>query len=419
MKLFTRYNRINLTLMVLLFVLSGISYYFIINYVLIHELDEALEDYQLRIENYVVKQGTLPPVALMDETIVTYSKLNRLTTPIRRMETLRRLDTLENEWHNYRQKTYSQDVGGASFCVTLAKPIEGTKLLTRTVVAITILMLLVIIIASIVLNQVILRKLWQPFYTSLAAMKTFKLGKKQVPEFPLTNIEEFVFMNTLLEDTVTGAEADYQILKEFTENASHEIQTPLAIIRSKLDLVIQEEGLSEKQTLALSSIYSGIKRLTKLNQSLLLLAKIENHQFAGRENVDVEEKVNEKLDQFQEFWQNSKVQFTATIKPSAIHTNPELFDILLSNLISNAGRHNMENGFIFVNLDKNTFVIENTGSLSSLDSQKLYTRFYKESQHSQHNGLGLSIVKQICDQLDIEIKYSFVNNLHRFTLKWD
>jgi signal transduction histidine kinase len=405
--------------MVLLFVLSGISYYFIINYVLIHELDEALEDYQLRIENYVVKQGTLPPVALMDETIVTYSKLNRLTTPIRRMETLRRLDTLENEWHNYRQKTYSQDVGGASFCVTLAKPIEGTKLLTRTVVAITILMLLVIIIASIVLNQVILRKLWQPFYTSLAAMKTFKLGKKQVPEFPLTNIEEFVFMNTLLEDTVTGAEADYQILKEFTENASHEIQTPLAIIRSKLDLVIQEEGLSEKQTLALSSIYSGIKRLTKLNQSLLLLAKIENHQFAGRENVDVEEKVNEKLDQFQEFWQNSKVQFTATIKPSAIHTNPELFDILLSNLISNAGRHNMENGFIFVNLDKNTFVIENTGSLSSLDSQKLYTRFYKESQHSQHNGLGLSIVKQICDQLDIEIKYSFVNNLHRFTLKWD
>ena len=419
MKLFTRYNRINLTLMVLLFVLSGISYYFIINYVLIHELDEALEDYQLRIENYVVKQGTLPPVALMDETIVTYSKLNRLTTPIRRMETLRRLDTLENEWHNYRQKTYSQDVGGASFCVTLAKPIEGTKLLTRTVVAITILMLLVIIIASIVLNQVILRKLWQPFYTSLAAMKTFKLGKKQVPEFPLTNIEEFVFMNTLLEDTVKGAEADYQILKEFTENASHEIQTPLAIIRSKLDLVIQEEGLSEKQTLALSSIYSGIKRLTKLNQSLLLLAKIENHQFAGRENVDVEEKVNEKLDQFQEFWQNSRVQFTATIKPSAIHTNPELFDILLSNLISNAGRHNMENGFIFVNLDKNTFVIENTGSLSSLDSQKLYTRFYKESQHSQHNGLGLSIVKQICDQLDIEIKYSFVNNLHRFTLKWD
>lgn len=418
MKLFTQYNRINLTVMTFLFLLSGICYYFLINYLLVHEIDEALEDYQERVEQYVQQHGELPPIGSMEDTRVSYKQVPlsensgpALTVVIH--------DREEKRSHNYRQLSYTIPVKKSYYRVTLAKPIEGVKLLIRTVVGITVGMLLIIIVTAIILNQVILRRLWQPFYDALTAIKSFKLGKKQILNFPSSRIEEFVFMNTLLEETITSAETEYQILKEFTENASHEIQTPLAIIRSKLDLVIQEEGLSDKQIQALSSIYSGIKRLTKLNQSLLLLAKIENHQFAGRETVDVEEKVNEKLEQFHEFWKTSKVRVTANIKSSVIQSNPELFDILLSNLISNAGRHNTEGGFISIEVENNRFIIENTGATISLDTKKLFRRFYKESQHSQHNGLGLSIVKQICDQLDIEIKYSFINNFHRFTLMWN
>lgn len=417
MKLFARYNRINLTVMVLLFLLSGISYYFLINYVLVHELDEALEDYKARIENYVKKQDQLPPIGHMDETSVNYTPTAE-SGHHQKYRTVM-LNTPEKKNHNYRQLTYNQKVKNVYYRITLAKPIEGVRLLVRTVVLITIAMLLIVITTTILLNLVILRRLWQPFYTSLSAMKNFKLGKKQMPDFPSTGIEEFDYMNKLLEDTIRSAETDYQVLKEFTENASHEIQTPLAIIRSKLDLVIQEEGLSLKQTQALSSIYSGIKRLTKLNQSLLLLAKIENNQFAETESIDVEEKINEKLGQFQEFWQNNKIRLTADLSPSSIRSNPELFDILLSNLVSNAGRHNEENGLISIKLFYNGLHVENTGSQSALNNERLFHRFYKEKQHSQHNGLGLSIVKQICDQLNINIQYSFVNNRHRFTLNWN
>lgn len=419
MKLFTRYNRINLTVMVFLFLLSGISYYFLINYVLIHELDEALEDYQLRIENYVENKGTLPEIGKMDETRVSY-KLGHVTKKHHQSyRTVRLSDTVEHEKHNYRQLTFEQKIGTKHYQISLAKPIEGVKLLTRTVVTITIITLLIVIISTFMLNLVILKKLWQPFYDSLKAMKNFKLGKKQIPNFPATEIEEFAYMNKLLEDTITGAENDYQVLKEFTENASHEIQTPLAIIRSKLDLVIQEEGLSEKQTQALASIYSGIKRLTKLNQSLLLLAKIENNQFASTEMVNLEEKIEEKIDQFQEFWSNNNITLSTKLASAKIQTNPELIDILLSNLIGNAGRHNYKNGSIFIELNNHELIIENTGSPHALDPEKLFQRFYKEAQHSQHNGLGLSIVKQICEQLNILIGYSFANNLHRFTLTWD
>ena len=419
MKLFTRYNRINLTVMVFLFLLSGISYYFLINYVLIHELDEALEDYQFRIENYVEYNGVLPQIGKMDETRVSYALGDAAKKHHKNYRTVRLSDTVEHEKHHYRQLIYEQKVGNKQYQITLAKPIEGVKLLTRTVVTITIITLFIVIITTFVLNLVILRKLWQPFYDSLKAMKTFKLGKKQVPNFPPTEIEEFSYMNKLLEDTISSAETDYQVLKEFTENASHEIQTPLAIIRSKLDLVIQEEGLSEKQTQALASIYSGIKRLTKLNQSLLLLAKIENNQFASIETVNLEEKVKEKIDQFQEFWISNAIKLSTQLAPAEIRTNPELIEILLSNLISNAGRHNYENGSIFIELNDFQLIISNTGSLNALDSEKLFQRFYKEAQHSQHNGLGLSIVKQICEQLNILIRYSFENNLHCFTLSWD
>jgi len=385
---------------------------------LVHELDEALDDYKNRTEAYVEKEGKLPPIGSMDDTRVSYS----LVAGTKQAESLATTvinDRGEKRSHNYRRLSYNQKVGGTQYRVTIAKPIEGVRLLIQTVVGITIAMLLIVIITTIFLNQIILRRLWQPFYNSLAAMKTFKLGKKQIPKFQHSDIKEFAYMNQLLEGTITDAETDYQVLKEFTENASHEIQTPLAIIRSKLDLMIQEEGLSEKQTLALTGIYSGIKRLTKLNQSLLLLAKIENNQYYETELVNVQEVVQEKLDQFQEFWQNNKIHVLSELLPTAIKANPELLDILFTNLISNAGRHNKEGGQIIVKLHSNEFYIENTGTGSSLNTSRLFRRFYKEQQHSQHNGLGLSIVKQICDQMHIYIRYSYAGDLHRFTLNWD
>ncbi|OJV22594.1 MAG: hypothetical protein BGO21_05415 [Dyadobacter sp. 50-39] len=418
MKLFTRYNRINLSMMVALFLISGVTYYFLINYILIHELDEALEDYRARIESYVRGHGELPPVSVADETRVSYrptSQAPKVLPP----ENVTMRDTIENELHKYRQQRYIQKARTGSYLVTLSKPIEGTKMLTRTVVIITVVMLLVVIVASLIVNQLVLRRLWQPFYNALAQVKTFKLGNNRLPAFAQTDIEEFSYMNTLLAETVGSAEAEYQLLKEFTENASHEIQTPLAIIRSKLDLVIQEEGLSDRQAEALKSVYSGIKRLTKLNQSLLLLTKIENRQFSQTSRVDLLEKVSEKLGQFQEFWQNNDISWSQELNPAWIDANPELIEILLTNLISNAGRHNRPGGSIHIRLTANELRVSNSGSDTALDTSRLFRRFYKEVQNSQHNGLGLSIVKQICDQLLIRISYQYSGGLHQFTLSWD
>jgi len=415
MKLFTKYNRINLLVMSALFLVVGIIYYLLISKVLVHEVDEALGKYKEHVEEYVVKNDSLPVFKNFEEVLITYH-----TTQHKKHKKISQVDlynTDDKKTETFRQIVFTQQVGDKLYEISVAKPLEGTKLLIRTVAYTTLGILLVIIIVSVILNYLLLRRLWQPFYAAMQEMKGFKLGKK-TPVLPVTNIDEFTLMNQSLSQAINSAKDDYRILKEFTENASHETQTPLAIIRSKLDLVIQDEGLSEGQTDALKSAYAAVSRLSKLNQSLLLLTKIENQQFTALETVDLKERVEEKLQQFHEFWQSNNITVKASLSAATIHTSPELIDILLNNLLSNAGRHNIKGGEINVLLLHGKLEIANTAKLNSLDHTKLFARFYKEEQYSKHNGLGLSIVKQICEQSDLDISYDFSDQQHHFIFTW-
>ncbi|WP_158795603.1 HAMP domain-containing sensor histidine kinase [Pedobacter sp. L105] len=417
MKLFTKYNRINLTVMIAVFIISGAVYYGIINLVLIHELDDTLKEYKERLEEYVGKNDALPVFKNFEEVDVNY---HVIPAPVKKKYSLVRLyDPEEHRMGMFRQLIFTQKVKGKLYEINIDKPLEGTKLLTLTIVFTTLGMMLAIILISILVNQLILRKLWHPFYATINQLRGFKLGNKVMPSLPETDIEEFSFMNHTLSEVINSAKDDYRILKEFTENASHEMQTPLAIMRSKLDLVIQEEGLSESQSDALKSIYSGIHRLAKLNQSLLLLAKIENLQYGQVELIDMEERVREKLDQFKEFWMGNGIDVITVLDHSSLIINPELIEILLNNLLSNAGRHNVKGGNITIKLKAGLLQISNTGNGKPLDKLKLFNRFYKEAQHSQHNGLGLSIVKQICDQSGVKIQYHFADEQHHFVFYWD
>lgn len=416
MKLFTKYNRINLIGMIVLFLLSGIIYYVFISKVLVHEVDEALGKYEKQVKSYVAKNDSLPIFKNFEEVQVKYSITNH--TVKKEYSQVRLYDPDDRKMGTFRQIVFTQFVKGKRYKISVAKPLEGTKLLIRIISYSTLGILLFIIVISSLLNHIILRKLWRPFYVAMEEMKGFKLGNKREPVLPESDIEEFSLMNQSLSQAINSAKDDYRILKEFTENASHETQTPLAIIRSKLDLVIQEEGLSINQSEALKSAYAAVSRLAKLNQSLLLLAKIENHQFTAVEHIELKDKVEEKLQQFREFWESNQIKVNCNLNLSSINGNLELLDVLLNNLLSNAGRHNIEGGEITILLVQGKLILTNTAKNGSLDTTKLFSRFYKEAQYSSHNGLGLSIVKQICDQSDIQIEYDFIDHHHQFTFSW-
>src|SRR5438477_2100477 len=417
MKLFAKYNRIILLATIIIFLLASATFYVAIRYILIGQVDDDLKIEQREIETYVKEHNVLPePIPVKDQKI-SYAPTSEVSKE-RKFKTISGFDPEDNEKNSYRVLKFCVTANGKVYSVTVAKSLQGTDDLINSILLITSITILVMLVVSLAINRILLKRLWGPFYDTLNLLKKFKLDKKQSANFPTTNIDEFALMNETLERTTHQAREDYLLLKEFTENASHEMQTPLAIIRSKLDLFIQSENLSEDQSKTIQSAYTAVEKLSRLNQSLLLLAKIENNQFAETSLVNLEEKIEEKIKAFNELWQSQNISVSTSIGNALVSMNPELADILFNNLFSNATRHNIPNGSVRIELSTKQLKITNTSDQKELDRERLFTRFSKTTGSTGYTGLGLSIIKQICDVSGFILNYSFEKQLHSFVILW-
>jgi signal transduction histidine kinase len=417
MKLFTKYTRINLLVMVIVFLLSAASTYLLTNYVLTREMDADLSGIRDRLIDYYSQFHQLPAGHVLDEEQVTYEPT---ATQMKASEfkLVTRYSQREKKMHNFRQVVFTLAAGDHLYKVTIAKPLEGIHHIFRAFLVVSLVTIGITILAFLLTNRILLRRLWQPFYDALHTMQHFRLGHTDDLRFPATTTEEFTFMNESLGMAARKAEEDYLLLKEFTENASHELQTPLSIIRSKLEMLIQEKDLSERQSEIVRSAFAAIKKLSRLNQSLLLLTKIGNQQFNSLEDIPLDERIENKLGQFRELWQTSGIEVSSHLSPATIRASPELIDILLNNLFSNASNHNIPKGNIDISLEGRRLCISNTGLAVPLDPRRMFTRFYKGEQHTGHNGLGLSIIKKICEVTSLRSAYQFSGNKHSFVFTW-
>ncbi len=262
-----------------------------------------------------------------------------------------------------------------------------------------------------------LRRLWEPFYGTLDSIKTFNLSNKKNPVIQKTNIDEFDELNIAVNSMQSRIIKDYEALKNFADNASHEMQTPLAILNSKLDLFIQEPSLNESQTKQLQSMYDAMSRLSNLNRSLLLLSKIENNQFRKTSALQLDILIREKLSQLEDLMNAKHIKVNTELQQTVIEMDDYLADILLNNLLGNAIRHNIEHGIINIALSGERFIISNSGTTLDFDKAHIFDRFKKHDE-SEGIGLGLAIVKQICDNYAFEISYSFKDSMHFFTVRF-
>ena len=228
-----------------------------------------------------------------------------------------------------------------------------------------------------------------------------------------TKITEFEELNRSVTQMTDKVSSEYQTLKTFTDNASHEIQTPLAIIRSKLDLLIQSSH--EDQVDQLQAIYDATGRITKLNQTLLLLAKIDNDQYKKPEVVNLKILLEKKFQQFEELIKGKNIKLIYNLDDINININRELAELLFNNLLSNAIQHNYTAGTIDCRLETDIFSIANTGPALTFESAAIFDRFQK-GNHSDGSGLGLAVAKQICDASNLTIYHTYTNNTHKLVL---
>jgi signal transduction histidine kinase len=283
------------------------------------------------------------------------------------------------------------------------------------IVVITIIIIIFLLLILFFANRVLLRRLWEPFYNSLQSIKQFNFSNKQTFSPSQTNIDEFKDLDNAVNAMQSRIIKDYETLKNFTDNASHEMQTPLAVLNSKLDLLIQEPGLQESQTKQLQAMYDAMSRLTNLNKSLLLLSKIENNQFKKTSPLQFDILITEKLSQLEDLINAKQIKTNTALQQTTVQMDAYLADILLNNLLGNAIRHNIDNGNIEINLDNERLLISNSGSVFDFDESHIFDRF-KKGDESEGTGLGLAIVKQICDNYGFKISYSFKDGLHFFEI---
>ncbi|MEO5601408.1 MAG: HAMP domain-containing sensor histidine kinase [Cyclobacteriaceae bacterium] len=275
----------------------------------------------------------------------------------------------------------------------------------------------VILLAIVgITNQIISRRILAPFHKTLKAIENFSLKKDGNIKLPLTRTKEFEQLNFFLKGMTGKAQADYRALKEFTENASHELQTPLAIIRGKLELLL-DSPINDEQGKQIMSALTSSEKLSKINHSLVLLNKLENQEFSTVEKINISEHAHTIIDELSELVDMKSITLTKQIQENVnVLIHASLADILIMNLFSNAIRHNVEHGFINFTLTASMLLIENTGPVPEVQPSKAFERFRKTSQHSDSIGLGLAIVKQICDVSRLSVTYQFERSKHILTV---
>lgn len=278
---------------------------------------------------------------------------------------------------------------------------------------------LLLICCIFIINNIMLRRLWKPFYDFLHRLKNFQLGRSREVPVIRTEITEFLDLQRAVTTLVDRAHTSFIQQKDFIGNASHELQTPLAIASGKVELLLEDDGFTEKQASELTAIHQIIQRLIKLNKSLLLLSKIDNRQFFENKRLYINAIIAEIEAELHAFSGYKQLTINSNLKvPVEIEMDNTLASILFSNLIRNAIFHTPDAGTVDITTSLKRFQISNTAANGPLNAAEIFQRFHRASATDATTGLGLAIVKAIVDLYEFSVDYEFVANRHQFTINF-
>ncbi len=267
MKLFTKYNRVNVSATIFTFVLGSIAFYFVLDYVLSRQLKETLRSEQFEIVHYVEEHHALPEIQNTRHQWITVEKsIEKLDKP--QFKNIGYYNERDKENQSAKQLLFNIEVAGQNYLITVNKSEAETEELLKLIILVTIGMIALMLLFNYFINRRLINKLWQPFYKTIDDIKQYQVSDKQPMRLSNERIDELNLLNDSLNKMTQSIYREYAALKSFTENASHEMQTPLAVIRSKIDLLLQQSELNEQSLQQILSIEDAAKRLSKLHQSL-------------------------------------------------------------------------------------------------------------------------------------------------------
>jgi len=382
------------------------------------EINERLIFEKTEIENQLTSQPHLGDAGFSIGDRIEVMPIDMFHTFRVSLKDTVKFDPYEEHLVPYRQLSYEKKINDRAFKIKIQKRLPEVKDMFSGMLITIGLIAVDVIFCFYFLNRWFSRSTWAPFYNALEVLKNFDLRKGGKVIFKKSSIEEFNAMNRELSRLMDKVSRDYQNLKEFTENMSHETQTPLAIIHSKLDLMLQEENLDEKQLENIKSSLDAVNRLSRMNKSLIMLTRIDNDQYADTKLLNLGRLISKQLKGLEVFYSSKELTVNENIDEQRIfQMNEQLAEIFISNLLSNAIKYAKFGGQLNIELYENFLVISNSGAPLAIPADQIFERFKKGTQKDSV-GLGLAIVKKICDHFNSRIQYSYENNLHTFTIEF-
>ncbi|VAW17563.1 hypothetical protein MNBD_BACTEROID01-706 [hydrothermal vent metagenome] len=412
MRLLTKINRNYLVLLSVMLIIISFAGYYIIKLRFQYEAKEKLLQTAGLIHKQIKQTGAtinLSPVIEVRE-----SSKDKIQEPVFK-EIFIQNKAEDNEEEPYFELWETVNISGKYYDIKIRQSILEYEDMIRAIAYPLLAMLLSAFIFSFLINYRFNQTVWKDFKRNLRALENYSFTHRGELSLKNTNIQEFDHLNEIISGLMGKLSREYRLLKQFTENASHELQTPLAIISLNLEELLQGQ-MPEEQLSRVYSVFRSVKKLDKLNRSLLLLTKIENEQFINEELLNLTTLFKEKLDEYKVLAEPKGIKVFQNINADfRLSMNPELAAVLINNLLLNAIRHNIEKGEVKFFSTADELSICNTGTNKALDEKAIFKRFVK--QNSGSFGLGLAIVKEICNLYALKIKYSFKENQHCFVLK--
>ncbi len=416
MKLLQQTTRYYLAFSLVLFLVLGSVLFVLLRTILNQAVEEKLERGAEKLERQLTGGGVPPERMDLLGTLVEIAPLAQPTV----IHHHGFHDTLifdphpeELEMEPYRSYTYDATIDGRSYRIRISESTVESDDLISAISGVFLLTLLLLLLSFVLLNRYLSRTLWQPFYHTMKRIGGFSVRSGKAPLLLDSATDEFNDLNATLRAMTAQLLREYDSLRRFTENASHEIQTPLAIIRGHLDGLLRAEERPEADYRSIQHISEAVTRLGRLNQSLLLLTKIENDQFTAAAWLDLAPLASEKLTQLAPALADKMIVLRTDLTATRLRLHSMLADVLLNNLLGNAVRHNLPGGELAVSLDGGNLTIANTGPPLTVAPETLFERFSRADGAGGTLGLGLAIVREICERHGYTIQYTEQAGRHR------
>jgi signal transduction histidine kinase len=420
MKLLDRTVRNYVIFSALLLVVCTPLFYFSIERLFVHKMDQELLSHKEEFHEILPllkTEADLRFFSLMNDEFLLKEVDHKIENDDS-LFTISIFNDEEKEMQPYRILRTSVVIQNKPYALQIQESMVNSTDLVFAIAAIQATLITLLLIGLILINRKLSRTIWNPFYTILDKLKKYQIDKDPSIDLPQSSTAEFRDLSSAISQLVKRSHEVFQSQKEFTENASHELQTPLAISRSKLELLAQTRELTQEQAELVESLLDAMDRITRLNKDLLLLSKIENRQFFDVETIKLKTIVAKCKEAYSRQAQEKEITVKSSFAESAvIKANPVLIEVLISNLISNAIRHTAKSGIVILEGTRDHIVVANAG-VPLEHPEKMFQRFHRESRTTFGSGLGLSIVKKVCDVAGYEIAYTYMSPMHKFKISF-